>query len=58
MPIINSSDTHGRYYKWGDHGHKYYYISGNKQSRLIALNKCKRQAKAIEASKYYKNKSK
>ena len=49
MPIIQSKDTYGSYYRWG-HQKKYYYIPGNAKSRTQALNKCKKQARAIQWS--------
>ena len=52
MPVINSSDTHGRFYKFGVNGKKYYYVSGNKLSRETAKSKCKAQGRAIEYSKH------
>jgi len=50
MPIHRSSDKHGTYYQWGSQA-KYYYIPGNEKSRIKALNKCRRQMRAIEWSK-------
>jgi len=49
MPIHRSSDKHGTYYQWGSQA-KYYYIPGNEKSRIKALNKCRRQMRAIEWS--------
>ena len=54
MPLINSKDSNGSYYKFGDNGKKYYYITNNKTSRTIARNKALRQGRAIEVSKHSK----
>lgn len=39
MPIINSSDKRGRYYKWGKSGKKYYYNTerGKKRAKSKAI---------------------
>lgn len=50
MPIHKSVDSEGHYYQYGDHGKKYYYISGNKTSETKAKNKAIAQTKAIHAS--------
>jgi hypothetical protein len=46
MPIIRGTN----YYQWGKSGKKYYYIPGNKKSRLIALHKAQIQARSIMLS--------
>jgi hypothetical protein len=51
MPLIIGKDPNGVFYKWGESGHKYYYISGNKESRNIAKNLALRQGRAIHVSK-------
>ncbi len=50
MPIINSVDSIGPYYKFGKTGHKYYYYTIN--GRKVALAKAKLQARAIEWRKH------
>lgn len=52
MPIYRDRDSFGPYYQWGNHGKKYYYISGNVRSRTIAYNKSLKQAQAAYASGY------
>lgn len=52
MPIYRDRDSFGPYYQWGNHGKKYYYISGNVRSRTIAYNKSLKQAQAVYASGY------
>lgn len=54
MPLHQRRDSKGPYYIWGEHGKKYYYISGNARSREIARKKAMRQARAIEWSKHRK----
>lgn len=51
MPLHRARDRHGPYYAYGYSGKRYYYISGNKKSRLIALNKSIQQMKAIEVNR-------
>ena len=50
MPIHRSSDEHGPYYQWGNHGKKYYYMSGNIADRQNAYNNAYKQAIAIYVS--------
>jgi hypothetical protein len=50
MPIINSKDSKGPYYKFGEKGTKYYYVSGNKLSRELAYKRCVKQGRAIKRS--------
>lgn len=50
MPVNRGKDKDGPYYRWGEHGKKYHYISGNKRSRSIAREKALKQGKAIKAS--------
>lgn len=52
MPVHRSKDSKGPYYQWGDSGKKYYYESGNQESRENAKNKAKRQGRAARASGY------
>ena len=49
MPIAKGRDSKGNFMRWGS-GKKYYYISGNKRSRNIALKKAVRQGMAAHAS--------
>jgi hypothetical protein len=51
MPINRGKDSKGPYYRWGKSGKKYHYKSGNKESRLRAYNKAKRQMMAIFSNK-------
>lgn len=46
MPVISGSDYMGNYYKWGNLGHKYYYIR-DKRSKSLAYNQALRQGRAI-----------
>ena len=50
MPIIHQYDSKGPYYKFGIHGHKYYYRPDNEKSRMKALAKSKTQGRAIKSS--------
>ncbi len=52
MPVINGRDSSGSYYKWGENGKKYYYISNNSQSRNLAKEKALKQGRAIHASRH------
>ena len=52
MPIKRGTDTKGSFYKYGDSGKKYYYESGNKQSRDLAHKKASKQGVAIEISRH------
>jgi hypothetical protein len=54
MPIINGQDTKGRFYKYGEHGHKYYYITNNTRSRQMAKSQALKQSRAINYSRYKK----
>jgi len=53
MPVINGLDKFGRYYQWGKHGKKYYYISGDKITREIARNRAIIQGRAIYKNRNY-----
>lgn len=50
MPVQRGINKQGSFYRWGNHGKKYYYIVGSKLSRKIAKNKALRQGRAIKAS--------
>lgn len=52
MPIHRGKDKNGPFYQWGSTGKRYYYVSGDKESREKALSKARRQEKAIYASGY------
>ncbi len=49
MPTKRSHDSKGPYYKFGDHGHKYYYTAHNESSRLVAKESADRQGRAEHA---------
>lgn len=51
MPVRRKRDSHGPYYQWGNQK-KYYYKSGDKQSREKAKQRAHEQARAIYASGY------
>ena len=51
MPVRYGKDKYGPFFRWG-HQHKYYYIAGNKKSRLMAFELATRQGKAIFKSGY------
>ena len=50
MPIKRGVDVYGSYFRWGLHGKKYYYTTGNKKSRDAAYEKARKQAIAARAS--------
>jgi len=50
MPIFRKTDKMGSYYQYGALGKKYYYVVGDKKSRLEAIEKCQKQRTAIKAS--------
>jgi hypothetical protein len=52
MPVQNKKDSQGWYFRWGDSGKKYYYITGNAKSRQAARDKAMLQARAIEWRKH------
>jgi len=52
MPVQRGRDSKGPYYQWGDSGKKYHYTAGNKEARLRALRRAKRQGRAARASGY------
>lgn len=51
MPVINGKDKQGSFYRWGDSGHKYYYITKDKLSREAAKDKAALQGRAIMFSR-------
>ncbi len=52
MPVHRGKDRKGAYYQWGDSGKRYYYETGDQQSREAAKDKAKRQGRAARASGY------
>ena len=54
MPIHRSINKYGPYYQWGTTNTKYYYKPNNYKSRMNALNKCRKQARAILWSQHSK----
>ena len=48
MPIKRGIKNNKPFYSFGSHGKKYTYISGNKNSRNIALAKAKKQGRVIK----------
>jgi hypothetical protein len=52
MPVSRGKDSNGPYYQWGDSGKRYYYTSGDKQSRERAKQRAQRQARAARARGY------
>ena len=49
MPIYERQDNFGRYYQYGNHGAKYYFIS-SQASQQLAYRKAVRQAQAIHSN--------
>lgn len=54
MPVNNGKDSKGPFYRWGETGHKYYYIPKDKISREMAKNKAALQGRAILFSQHKK----
>lgn len=52
MPVHAGYDEGGHYYQWGDHGKKYYYQVGDKQSEDDAKLKATKQGQAAYAHGY------
>jgi hypothetical protein len=52
MPVFRRKDAQGPYYQWGDHGKKYRYKPGNKESRDRAKQGATRQGQAARARGY------
>jgi hypothetical protein len=42
MPVQRGKDRKGSYYQWGDSGKRYYYETGNKDSREAAAEMLKK----------------
>ena len=52
MPVRRHHDNKGPYYQWGDHGKKYRYTPGDKDSRERAKRGATRQGQAAHAHGY------
>ena len=52
MPVHRGKDKKGPYYQWGESGKKYYYESGDPDSRKKAKQKAEKQGQAAHASGY------
>ena len=50
MPVHIGHDRYGHYFKWGHHGHKYYFRTPMGKRRALYL--ANRQARAIYSSGY------
>jgi len=59
IPVIHGKDsiTGLEYFQFGMSGKRYYFNPFSEKSRLDALEKCRAQQKAIEASKQRKRKN-
>lgn len=51
MPLNNSKDKTGYFFRWGKVGKKYYYKPFDKTSREIAKNHALKQQRAIFSNK-------
>lgn len=57
MPIKRTTNDDGKpAYQYGDHGHKYEFEDGDKESENEALEKAKTQMRAIQASQHREHK--
>lgn len=52
MPVHRGRNSQGSYYQWGNHGKKYYYVSGNMASRDKAYKQAQAQGRAAYAHGY------
>jgi hypothetical protein len=52
VPVRRRQDAHGPYYQWGDHGRKYRYPPGDKETRERAKRGAARQGHAAHARGY------
>lgn len=52
MPIKRGKDKNGSFYRWGNHGAKYYYTARNAESRLAARQNAEKQAAAAYSNGY------
>ena len=55
MPLLHEHDNEGPFYRFGVHGHKYYYNTNSKLSQKLARKKAIMQGRAIEISKHRAN---
>ena len=55
MPTDTGKDIKGSFYRWGNHGKKYYYTPGNKASMAAAKKKANAQGRAAHAAGYKGN---
>ena len=52
MPTAQGSDEHGKFYQWGNHGHKYYFDPKSAKSKEAAKEAADRQGRAAYANGY------
>jgi hypothetical protein len=52
MPIYLKKDIKGDYFRWGNHGKKYYFNNNSKISKKNAYHKAVLQARAAYANGY------
>lgn len=52
MPVALGKDKKGSFARWGASGKKYYYTTGDKDSREEAIAKANRQGQAAHAAGY------
>lgn len=50
MPVQKGNDSNGSYFRWGEHGKKYYFDSNSNRSKQLARKKAEKQGRAIKAS--------
>jgi len=48
MPVQRGRDNQGSFYRWGEHGKKYYYTTNNDTSRKYAAERARKQGIAIK----------
>lgn len=53
MPVKRGTDSRGSFYRWGEMGKKYYYVSGSARSRNLARSKARKQGIAIQINRGY-----
>jgi len=53
MPLIEGKDMKGNFFKWGDHGKKYYFDPLSSRSKKTAITHAKKQALAIILNKRF-----
>ena len=52
MPIKQGKDVKGYYYRWGNHGKKYYFRRGDERSKLQSYIRAWKQSEAAHANGY------